>query len=308
MDFNFHIMMINNTSATTKRKQFSEQLRSGELLQFPGAYNALVALLIEKLGFDGIYVSGGVMSNTLGLADVGLTTLSEVSTMASGIARVTSLPTIMDIDTGFGEPLNVVRTIKEIEYLGLAGCHLEDQVNPKRCGHLDNKVLVDTSTMIQKIRAASEAKSDPNFQLIIRTDARTVEGLDKTIDRIQAYVDAGADVIFPEALQNESEFEILRKTIDLPILANMTEFGKTKLLTRQQLENLGINLVIYPVTTQRLAMKNVEEGLQHIKTIGDQIDIVNNMQTRSRLYEILDYEKYNQIDQSIFNFLLNEHQ
>ena len=301
-------MIIDSKSPQAKRKQFAEDLASGRLLQFPGAYNALVALLIHKLRFDGVYVSGGVMSNTLGLADIGLTTLTEVSVMASAIARVTPLPTIMDIDTGFGEPMNVVRTIKEIEYLGLAGCHLEDQVNPKRCGHLDNKTLVSTAQMVQKIRAATEAKTDDHFQLIVRTDARGVEGLEKTIERIKQYVDAGADVIFPEAMQNEAEFAAVRSAIDVPILANMTEFGKSKLLTKEQLENLGVNLVIYPVTTQRLAMKNVEEGLQHIKDVGDQIDIVNHMQTRSRLYEIIDYDQYNDIDSSIFNFQLSEQQ
>ncbi len=301
-------MIINEVKPIEKRAHFARGLKSGKLLQFPGAYNALVAMLIEKLGFEGVYVSGGVMSNTLGLADVGLTTLTEVSVMASAIARVTSLPTIMDIDTGFGEAMNVVRTIKEIEYLGLSGCHLEDQVNPKRCGHLDNKVLVSTADMVQKIRAAAEAKTDPNFQIIVRSDARGVEGMEKTLDRIKAYIDAGADVLFPEAMQNEGEFELIRETVDIPILANMTEFGKSKLLTKKQLENLGINLVIYPVTTQRLAMKNVEEGLEHIRNIGDQIDIVDNMQTRSRLYEIIDYADYNKIDQTIYNFNLSEQQ
>lgn len=295
-------MIIHPKQASEKRADFVSALKSGKLLQFPGAYNALVALLVEKTGFDGIYVSGGVMANTLGLSDVGLTTQSEVVQMSSDIAKVSSLPTIMDIDTGFGEVLNVVRTIKEIEYRGLSACHLEDQVNPKRCGHLDNKQIVSTEEMVRKVRAAASAKIDPNFQIIARTDARAKEGLEKTIDRIKSYVDAGANIIFPEALKDESEFEAVRKAIDVPLLANMTEFGKSKLLTRTELENLGFNIVIYPVTTQRLAMKNVEDGLNHIKNIGDQIDIVKNMQSRKRLYEIIDYEKYNEIDNSIFNF------
>ncbi len=297
-------MIIHPKPVHEKRADFAQALKSGKLLQFPGAYNALVAMLVEKLQFDGLYVSGGVMANTLGLADIGLTTLSEVVKMSSDIAKVSALPTIMDIDTGFGEAMNVFRTIKEIEYRGLSGCHLEDQVNPKRCGHLDNKQLVETSEMIKKIRAAVSARTDSNFQIIARTDARAQEGLEKTIDRIKAYVDAGADIIFPEALQNEKEFETVRKAVDAPLLANMTEFGKSKLLTKKQLENLGFNMVIYPVTTQRLAMKNVEDGLTHIKEVGDQIDIVDKMQTRKRLYEVIDYEEYNKIDSSIFNFNL----
>ncbi|APD06398.1 methylisocitrate lyase [Flavobacteriaceae bacterium UJ101] len=295
-------MIIHPKQPSEKRADFVKALQTGELLQFPGAYNALVAKLIEKLEFDGLYVSGGVMANTLGLADIGLTTQSEVVQMSSDIAKVSSLPTIMDIDTGFGEPMNVFRTIKEIEYRGLSGCHLEDQVNPKRCGHLDNKQIVETTEMVKKVRAAVDARTDANFQIIARTDARAKEGLESTIDRIKAYVDAGATIIFPEALKDEKEFEAVRKAIDVPLLANMTEFGKSKLLTKQQLKDLGFNIVIYPVTTQRLAMKNVEDGLTHIKEIGDQIDIVEKMQTRKRLYEVIDYEKYNEIDSSIFNF------
>ncbi len=295
-------MIIHPKQPNEKRADFAKALQTGKLLQFPGAYNALVAMLIEKLSFDGLYVSGGVMANTLGLADIGLTTLSEVVKMSDDIAKVSSLPTIMDIDTGFGEVMNVYRTIKEIEYCGLSGCHLEDQINPKRCGHLDNKEIVETSEMVKKIRAAVDARIDSNFQIIARTDARAKEGLENTIERIKAYVDAGADIIFPEALEDEREFESVRKAIKVPLLANMTEFGKSKLLTKQQLENFGFNIVIYPVTTQRLAMKSVEDGLIHIKNEGDQIDLVEKMQTRKRLYEIIDYERYNQIDRSIFNF------
>lgn len=301
-------MIINPTLASVKRAQFSLALKSGKLLQFPGAYNALVALVIEKKGFDGIYVSGGVMSNTLGLADIGLTTLSEVKQMASDIAKVSALPTIMDIDTGFGEPMNVVRTIKEVEYAGLSGCHIEDQVNPKRCGHLDNKILVSIDDMCKKVTAAAKAKTDANFQVIVRTDSRAGEGLEKCIERIKRYVDAGADVIFPEAMRDESEFAAVRAATDVPLLANMTEFGKSKLLNTTQLTDLGFNIVIYPVTTQRLALKAVEDGLEVIKQEGTQESILDKMQTRSRLYEVLDYDKYNSIDQSIFNFQLNKDQ
>ncbi len=301
-------MIINPTSPEQKRKQLAEGIRSGRLLQFPGAYNPLVAMLIEQKGFDGVYVSGAVMANSLGLPDIGMTTLTEVTGAASSIARVTSLPVIMDIDTGFGEPMMVARTIKELIYLGIAGCHLEDQVNPKRCGHLDNKELVSGPDMVKKIKAAAEAKTDPDFLLIARTDAKGSEGIDKAIDRAKAYVDAGADMIFPEALQDEKEFETFRKAISAPLLANMTEFGKSQLLTRQQLENIGYNLVIYPVTTQRWAMKAVEDGLDSLRATGTQANTLNQMQTRTRLYEVLNYEAYNQYDQSLFNFRLGDDQ
>lgn len=295
-------MIVSEKSPAEKRADFRKALNSGKLLQFPGAYNPMVAMLIEQTGFEGVYVSGAVMANSLGLPDIGMTTLSEVSSAASAIARVTALPTIMDIDTGFGETMSVARTIKELTYLGLAGCHMEDQVNPKRCGHLDNKELVSVDAMVQKVKAASDAKSDPNFLLIARTDARAAEGLDAAIDRAKAYVDAGADMIFPEAMKDEKDFEAFRKAIDVPLLANMTEFGKSRLLSKTELENLGYNLVIYPVSTQRLAMFAVENGLNAIKSQGTQEGLLDQMQTRKRLYEVLDYEAYNQYDSSIYNF------
>lgn len=301
-------MMINSTNPTAKRKQLRAALDSGKLLQFPGAYNPMVAMLLEQMGFNGVYVSGGVMANTLGLPDIGLTTLPEVTKMSSDIAKVTSLPTIMDIDTGFGEIMNAYRTIKEIEYAGLSGCHMEDQILIKRCGHLDNKTLIPAEDMARKIRAASDAKSDPNFILIARTDAAGVNGMEDAIDRAKRYIDAGADMIFPEAMRTEKDFETFRAAIDAPLLANMTEFGKSKLLNKTQLENLGMNLVIYPVTTQRLAMGAVEKGLQIIKEDGSQERALDLMQTRSRLYEVVKYEDYNDLDRSIFNFELSKEQ
>lgn len=295
-------MIISDINPEAKRAAFRKALDSGRLLQFPGAYNPMVAMLIEQADFDGVYVSGAVMANSLGLPDIGLTTLTEVSQTASAIARVTKLPTIMDIDTGFGETMSVARTIKELNYLGLAGCHIEDQINPKRCGHLDNKELVATEAMVKKVKAAADAKTDPNFLLIARTDARGVEGLDAALNRAKAYIDAGADMIFPEALKDEGEFEAFRKALNVPLLANMTEFGKSRLLSKTELENLGFNLVIYPVTTQRLAMKAVEDGLETIKNKGSQESIVDKMQTRKRLYEVLHYADYNVYDASLYNF------
>jgi methylisocitrate lyase len=291
-----------------KKEDLVSKLKTGNLLRFPGAYNALVAKLIEEIGYDGVYVSGGVMANDLGMPDIGLTTLHDVSTKSHQIARVTNLPTIIDIDTGFGEAMNVSRTIETIEGLGVSGCHIEDQMNPKRCGHLDNKELVSTEGMVKKIKAAVKARKDNNFQIIARTDANAAEGLEKTIARAQAYVDAGADIVFPEALKDEKEFEEFRKKIKVYLLSNMTEFGKSKLLTKEQLENLGYNIVIYPVTTQRLALKNVEDGLKQIFEEGHQNNVIGKMQTRKRLYELVDYEKYGEFDQSVFNFGTKEHE
>ncbi|MFW5659388.1 MAG: methylisocitrate lyase [Bacteroidota bacterium] len=297
-------MLINPTDPRQKRQQFRAALKSGKLLQFPGAYNPLVAALVTQIGFDGVYVSGGVMANNRNLPDIGLTTMTEVLESAAEIAKQTHLPTIFDADTGFGESMNMVRTIREAEYLGLAGCHIEDQVNPKRCGHLDNKSLVSVETMIERVNSAARAKQDANFLIIARTDARASEGLQAAIDRAKAYVDAGAEMIFPEAMRGPEEFEAMRKALDVPLLANMTEFGKSELLTKQQLEDLGYNLVIYPVTTQRLAMHAVEHGLKTIMAEGDQKSLLDQMQTRARLYEVLGYEDYNAFDDSIYNFSL----
>ena len=288
-----------------KRLDLVKALESKKLLRFPGAYNPLCAKLIAEIGFDGVYVSGGVMSNDLGLPDIGLTTLDQVSYRSSQIARVTDLPTIVDIDTGFG---NCKKTIEVFESKGLAGCHLEDQISEKRCGHLDNKELVSRDEMVKKIKDCIKARKDKNFIIIARTDANSVEGIDKTLERIQAYEDAGADMIFPEAMKDENEFEKVRKIAKGFLLANMTEFGKTKLLNKKQLESLGYNLVIYPVSTQRLAMQNVEMGLKTIFNDGHQNNIIDKMQTRKRLYELVEYEKYNTPDKKITDFSTEGHE
>lgn len=296
-------MLFPTATPQEKRKLFREKLKSGKLLQFPGSFSPLVSMMIERKNFDGVYISGSVLSNDLGYPDIGLTTLSEVAYRGRQIARTTSLPSIIDADTGWGEPMNVTRTIQEFIEMGLSGCHLEDQENPKRCGHLDNKSIVEPQQMLKKIRAAVNGKKlDPNFLLIARTDARAAEGLEKAIDRAKSYVDSGADMIFPEALQDEKEFEQMRKAVSVPLLANMTEFGKGKLYSKTELENMGYNLVIYPVTTFRLAMGNTEKGLDIIKSTGSQNDAVPLMQTRQQLYDLTRYEDYNQFDQNIFNF------
>ena len=298
-------MHFTKKTVSEKRSNLIKNLKSKKLLRFPGAYNPLCAKLIAEIGFDGVYVSGGVMSNDLGLPDIGLTTLDQVSYRSNQIARVTDLPTIVDIDTGFG---NCKKTIEIFESKGLAGCHLEDQIAEKRCGHLDNKELVSKEEMVKKIQVSVKARNDKNFLIIARTDANSVEGLDKTLERIKAYEDAGADMIFPEAMKDEGEFEKVRKVAKGYLLANMTEFGKSKLLNKKQLEDLGYNLVIYPVSTQRLAMQNVEIGLKSIFNDGHQNNIIDKMQTRKRLYELVEYEKYNTPDKKITDFSTEGHE
>lgn len=297
-------MLFSRKSPQQKRVDFRAALKSGKLLQFPGAFSPLVAMLIERQKFDGVYISGAVLANDLGLPDVGLTTLSEVSQRGRVIARATELPAIIDADTGFGEPMNAARTVQELEELGLCGCHFEDQQNPKRCGHLDGKTLVPSDDMVKKIRAAATARRDSNFVIIARTDARASEGLEGAIQRAKAYVDAGADMIFAEALGDAAEFEKFKKAVPSPLLANMTEFGKSKLLTTQQLQSAGVNVVIYPVTSLRLAMKAVEDGLAVLKREGTQESAVKDMQTRAELYELLRYQDYEQFDKDVFNFKL----
>ncbi len=298
-------MLFPEITPAQKRINFRDQLKTGKLLQFPGSFSPLVSMMIEKKGFQGVYISGSVLSNDLGYPDIGLTTLSEVAQRGRQIARTTKLPAIIDADTGWGEPMNVTRTIQEFIEMGLAGCHLEDQMNPKRCGHLDNKSVIAPADMIKKIKAAvSGKKLDANFLLIARTDARASEGLEKSIDRAKAYVDAGAEMIFPEALENEKEFEAMRKAISVPLLANMTEFGKGKLYTTTELSNLGYNMVIYPVTTFRLAMGGTEKGLDIILRDGSQEKALDLMQTRQHLYDLTRYQDYNEFDQSLFNFKL----
>ena len=287
-----------------KRKDFFKKLKSGKILRVPGAYNPLTAKLIEEIGYDAVYVSGGVMSNDLGYPDIGLTTLEDVGNRSKQIARVTNLPTIVDIDTGFK---NCKKTIRTFEKTGVAAVHLEDQIDRKRCGHLDNKELITTKKMVKKINECLKSRKDKNFKIIARSDAKSVEGIDKMIDRCKAYIDAGAEIIFPEALHNEKEFEKVRKSLDAFLLANMTEFGKSKLLDYKTLENIGYNIVIYPVTTQRLAMKNVEDGLRAIFADGHQKKIIARMQTRKRLYELVEYKKYNSLDKKIYNFSTEGH-
>lgn len=301
-------MLGATTPAHKRREEFRRLLAGDKIVQFPGAINPINAQIIEQEGFEGVYISGGAFSADQGLPDIGLTTLTEVAEHGRAISRVTNLPTFIDADTGWGEAMNVARTVQEMEDAGIAGMHLEDQVNPKRCGHLDGKEIVSTEEMVKRISAAVRGRRDENFVLCARTDARAGEGLDAAIDRAKAYIDAGADLIFPEAMRDLGEFEKFAKAVDAPILANMTEFGKSELFTTQQLESAGVKLVIYPVTSLRLAMGAIKRGLQVIRKEGTQESLVSTMQTRADLYETIDYSAYNEFDAHVFNFSQEGHQ
>lgn len=299
-------MLYSTTTPAEKRRLFRERLASGELLRFPGAFNPLSARLIEQKGFEGVYISGAVLSADLGLPDIGLTTLTEVAGRAKQIARMTDLPAIVDADTGFGEPMNVARTIQELEDAGLAGTHIEDQINPKRCGHLDGKAVVDEDTAIKRIRAAADARRDENFLIMARTDIRAIEGLDAAIDRARALVDAGADAIFPEAMRTIGEFEAMAAALDVPILANMTEFGKSELFSVDALRDAGVRMVIWPVSLLRIAMGAAGRALDTLNDEGHLTSKLGEMQHRADLYELIDYESYNHFDSGVFNFTVTK--
>jgi methylisocitrate lyase len=267
------------------------RLMEAGCVAMPGVFNASMGRMVERAGFDAVYISGaGLCNAAAGMPDVGLLTLTEVAQLAGYIARAVKIPAIVDADTGFGGAENAARTIEELERAGVAGCHIEDQEFPKRCGHLPGKTLVTVEEMSEKIAAAAAARRDPDFLLIARTDARAVETFAKAVDRAQSYLAAGADAIFPEALQNEQEFRDFAKAIDAPLLANMTEFGKSPLLSLGQLAEMGYRMVIYPQTAFRISMFAVGEMLRDLKKDGTQEGWLDRMQTRQELYELLDYD------------------
>lgn len=281
------------SSAIPSRARRLREMMADRTVVLPGAINALTARAIERAGFEAMYLSGAVLANSvIGLPDIGVTTLTEAAAHATRACAVTDLPAIMDADTGFGESAEcVARTVTEYERAGLAGLHLEDQVFPKRCGHLSGKQLVSVEAFCEKIAAAAAARRDPDFLLIARTDARGVTSYDDAVARAQAYLEAGADAIFPEALQGEEELARFAKDIRAPLLANMTEFGRTPYLSVAEFARLGYKLVIFPVTLQRIAMKAVEHALQALKEHGTQVELLDRMQTRQELYELLDYRE-----------------
>jgi len=270
-------------------------------IQIPGAPNALAGKMLEQAGFDAVYLSGAAFSaSVLGLPDVGLFTLTELAQQTAYLTRSVDIPVIVDADTGFGDALNVERTVIELEAAGAAAIQLEDQQLPKRCGHLSGKTLVTPAEMSAKVRAAVKARRDPDLVILARTDARGVEGLDEAIDRAKRYLDAGADWIFPEALASREEFETFAKEVSAPLIANMTEFGQSPLLSLNELADLGYAAVLYPVSLLRVAMRAMEEAIVAIRRDGHQESILPKMQTRQELYDLLGYEDYEDRDRSYF--------
>ena len=278
------------------RKAFSEQP-----IMIPGAFNALTARIAERLGFRAVYLSGGALSaGWAGVPDIGLLTLNDFAEQAAVLARATSLPLLCDADTGFGEALNVERTVRLYEEAGAAGLHIEDQVLPKRCGHLSGKALVEVGAMVAKIRAAVSARRDPDFVIVPRTDARSAEGLDAALDRARAYAEAGADMIFPEALESADEFARFSRAIQTPLLANMTEFGRSPLLGFEELAALGYRVVLYPLTAFRAAMRAAEEVLAELAATGTQRGSLPRMMTRAELYDRIGYTAWEERDRTLF--------
>jgi methylisocitrate lyase len=274
-----------------RRTTAFRQLNTKGSVMMPGVPNASIARQAERAGFDAVYISGAGMANaTAGLPDIGLLSMIEVVRLAGYVANAVKIPAIVDADTGFGGTENVARTIHELEAAGLAGCHIEDQEFPKRCGHLPSKSIVDPEEMVEKINAAVAARRDPDFFIIARTDSRATEGFDRAVERAGEYLAAGADAIFPEALQTVEEFRDFAKEIDLPLLANMTEFGKSPLLSFQELADFGYRIVIFPQSAFRVSMKASEEFLRALKSAGTQSDWLDRMQTRQELYQLLDYD------------------
>jgi methylisocitrate lyase len=267
------------------------QLMAQGCVMLPGVPNAAMARQAERAGFDAVYISGAGMANaTAGVPDIGLLSMTEVARLAGYVANAVTIPAIVDADTGFGGAENVARTICELEKAGLAGCHIEDQDFPKRCGHLAGKSVVDIDEMIGRIKAAINARRDQDFMIIARTDARAVENFDRAVERSRNYLKAGADAIFPEALQSADEFKAFAREVKAPLLANMTEFGKSPLLSFDELAGFGYKMVIFPQSTFRVSMKASEEFLRDLKRQGTQSGWIEKMQTRAQLYELLDYD------------------
>lgn len=300
-------MIFPQKTAEQRRRELQKQLKSGRCLRFAGSFSPLVSRLIEEKGFDGVYVSGAVLSADRGLPDTGLITLKEAAERAENWIQPVSLPSVADADTGFGGEISCARSVFEMERAGLSGLHIEDQdfASAKRCGHLDNKKLISQEAMARKIQAACKARRDKNFLIIARTDARSVLGMKDAIQRAKAYVEAGADMIFPEALRSAKEFEAFRAEISAPLLANMTEFGKTGIIPHKEFDRMGYNILIYPVSALRLALQAVEKGLEALAQ-DRQEELLPRMQTRKRLYELLRYKDYEAFDREVFNFSLPE--
>ncbi|WP_404458041.1 methylisocitrate lyase [Oceanobacillus kapialis] len=284
--------------------QFKELIQQETILQMPGAHDAMAALIAKKTGFSALYLSGGTYTASKGLPDLGMVTSTEMADRARDLIRATNLPVLVDIDTGFGGILNVARTAREMLEANVAAVQIEDQQLPKKCGHLNGKQLVKTEEMAQKIQAIKKAA--PSLVIVARTDAKANEGMEAAIDRALAYVEAGADAIFPEALQTEEEFRLFAQKVDVPLLANMTEFGKTPYFTAEAFQEMGFKMVIYPVTSLRVAAKAYERVFQLIKEEGTQKDALDDMQTRKELYETISYHDFEELDQNIAKTVLDK--
>ena len=281
--------------ARARTLRLKDVVSRGRVVVAPGVFSPSAAKIAEKVGFEAVYFSGAGFSNLLALPDLGITTLTEVARACREIVSQIGIPLVADADTGFGEAVNVARAVKELRAAGAAGMHIEDQVLPKRCGHLDGKELVATDEMVKKVISAKDVAGD-DFVVIARTDSRAVEGIDEAIERARTYAKAGADMVFPEALESREEFAEFRKKIDVPLMANMTEFGKTPYMTAKDFERLGYSVVIFPVTAFRAAMKAVETTLRTLKSEGTQKGILPSLMTREQFYDLIDYYRYEEMD------------
>jgi methylisocitrate lyase len=287
---------------STKTRRLRE-LIDKQTVVLPGAFNALTAIQIERAGFNAMYISGAALAAARGLPDLGLLTMTEVLSDSVTISHAVAIPALADVDTGFGSAISVMRTVREFEKAGIAGVQLEDQENPKKCGHLPGKRLIPLQEMVGKLQAATEARRDEDFLVVARTDARGVEGLEAAVQRAQAYIEAGADAIFPEALESAEEFRtfakhLVKRGAKVPLVANMTEFGKTPYLSSNEFEDLGYRLVLFPVTALRVTTKAVEQALRELKHHGSQRDMLGHMHTRQQLYALLHYEEYERHERS----------
>ncbi|MDT7864559.1 MAG: methylisocitrate lyase [Thermoproteota archaeon] len=280
-----------------------ELIKNREILIAPGVFNPITALLCKKMGFEVLYFSGASFSGSLALPDLGMITLTEVVEEVKKITSIVNLPLIVDADTGFGETINVYRTVKELEKAGASAIQIEDQVMPKKCGHLEGKILVKEEDMVKKIRMAIEARKSEDFLIIARTDARTVEGLERAIERAKIYVEAGADMIFPEALESLEEFKEFAKNIKVPLVANMTEFGKTPYITVEEFKESGYKIVLFPVTLLRVSLYAMKEVLKEIKEKGTQKYFLDKMMSRKEFYDLIDYYSYINLDKKVANYL-----
>ena len=289
--------MLDDGAGENHARRLRALIESGETLAVPGVFNPMTGIMARKIGFDALYFSGAAFSASLGIPDIGLFTLDELTDAVRWVVKASKLPLIVDADTGFGEVINVIRTVKDLEATGAAAVQIEDQVLPKRCGHLDGKTVISADAFGEKIAAAVQARND--MLIIARTDVRAIEGMDEAIRRGRICREAGADVIFPEAMQSEEEFKTYADAVGGPMLANMTEFGKTPYLSVQRFHELGYCIVIFPVTALRVAAKATELVLRDIKRNGTQEDWLDRMQTRSELYDLIDYDRYEELDRDL---------